>query len=220
MSGSRPSSRARDEGFAAGLKQRWQLDLTLPLGHAGDAVWSGQVVPLLETLNAQLRDLVLYQGRLTLERSGIRYRDTFWQLVDGRRLILIGGDLKDLKYLLEAFMCHLGAEAGSLLVNLKSGACVDWPAFAQSCGEDDTDPGESWLSTVLSLWREGQSAPLPFSPGIASEYVTAADKDPDGDAAALLNRAYTGKWETYNHVGEDYSEAQCLCFEGDSPASP
>ncbi len=43
-------------------------------------------------------------------------------------------------------------------------------------------------------------------------------KDSAADWEGALRNAYNAKWEVYGGYGQDYSDAQWLCFDGASPA--
>jgi exodeoxyribonuclease V gamma subunit len=205
--------------FAAQLKRQWQLDLTLPIGHAGETVWSTEVCPVLDTLEVHLGDVELRKSAFNLVCSDVHYQNEYWETTAGQRLIFINGELSKPKYLLEAFIHHVGSENGSLILSLKEQNCTAWPAF--HCTEEGScDVGRTWLTAVLALWRRGQATALPFSMEIAQEYVQSIRKDPAADPKVLLTNAYNAKWKTWNGQGQDCSEAQCLCFDDESPACP
>ena len=204
--------------FASELKRAWQLDLTLPLGHAGEAVWVTQVAPLLQLLETHLSTIDLHKSSFHFQQGGLHYQDEYWENAAGQRLILVNGSLSQAKYLLEAFVHHIGAEQGSWILNLKTQDCTVWSALNGS--ERGGECGRAWLSDVLELWRHGQVQPLAFSLEIAQAYVVARRKDPGADSKALLTLAYQQKWECYGGIVQDRSAAQCLCFDDTSPASP
>ena len=207
------------EQFAEQLKRQWQLDLTLPIGHAGEAVWSSEVCPILDALDAHLSDTELRKGHFSLVVGAVHYQDEYWENAEGQRLLFVGGDLGKAKYLLEAFIHHIGSEQGSLILNLQDNSCTAWPAFTNGEGEGDGDVGRSWLASVLPLWRTGHTTALAFSLEIANAYVGSMRKDPAADWQGALTNAYHAKWEVYGGYGQDYSDAQWLCFDGASPAS-
>lgn len=207
------------ERFMDELKRRWQLDLTLPLGHGGESVWNRQVLPVLNFLNTLLGDAELRRGRLSLELAAVRFQNTYWETSRGERLVFVHGGLDQAKNLLHAFIQHIGAEHGSLIVNLKECRCESWPSFSE-CADGLDNSGVEWLSTVVSLWQKGLKAPLAFSLEIGKAYV--ADSTPANDqvASELLTTAYQKNWIKHTGYGQDCSPAQCLCFDDDSPASP
>lgn len=208
-----------DDNFASDLKRQWELNLTLPLGHSGDAVWANQVEPVIAVLAEHLSQIELQKSDISIELSEINYRHEYWQTESGERLIFIGGDLKSTKYLLQAFIEHIGAQQGSLIVNFKDHTCISWPAYPVA-DSGDRDMGLAWLARVLPIWSAGQQAPLPFSLEIGRAYVDALMKTADAIPSDLLTQAYQDKWTTYKEIGQDRSDAQCLCFDDDSPASP
>ena len=207
------------DDFASDLKRQWELDLTLPLGHAGDAVWNRQVAPVLVLLNSHLSEVELRKSDMSIEVGGITYRQAYWQTAEGARLIFIGGDLKSTKYLLQAFIEHIGAKQGSLILSLKDQTCISWPAFPIHEG-GQLEVGLSWLAEVLPLWSAGLQSPLPFSLEIGRVYVDALISEAEADPEELLTRAYHSKWTVYGGYGQDCSDAQCLCFDNDSPSAP
>jgi len=205
------------EQFAEQLKRQWQLDLTLPIGHAGEAVWSSQVCPTLDALASDLSNAVLRKGHLSLVVDGVHYQDEYWENAEGQRLLFLSGGLNKAKYLLEAFIHHIGANQGSLIFDLKENSCTAWPAFTR--GEGDGDVGRLWLESVLPLWRRGHATALCFSLEIANAYVGSMRKNPAADWEGALIDAHNVKWKVHGGYGQDYSAAQWLCFDGASPAS-
>lgn len=205
--------------FADQLKQEWRLDKTLPLGYAGETVWSKDVLPIVETLQTHLLEVEISKSTSTSVCDGGHFHHEYWENSAGQRLIFINGDLDKPKYLLEAFIYHIGAERGSIVFNLNSQTDSVWPAFESAEGAD-RDLGSAWLNDAVALWKRGQMTALPFSLGIANAYVGSIRKDGTADTKKLLADAYYKKWETYDGVGQDSSVAQCICFDGDSPASP
>ena len=73
------------EQFAEQLKRQWQLDLTLPIGHAGEAVWSSQVCPVLDALETYLSDVELCKGHFSRVVGDVQYQDEYWENADGQR---------------------------------------------------------------------------------------------------------------------------------------
>jgi exodeoxyribonuclease V gamma subunit len=204
--------------FAAKLKRAWQLDLTLPIGHVGESVWSDVVEPVINLLAANLGDATLHKKQYNYAIEGVHYQDSYWENGDGQRILCLGGGLKTAKYLLEAFIHHIGAEQGSVVLDLKDQTCASWPAFPVL--EDGVDLGHLWLAQTLPLWRRGHTTALCFSLEIANEYVSLRRKaEADGDWEAALDHAHDKYWESYSGYGQDRTEAQCLCFDGISPAS-
>ena len=203
--------------FVAELQRRWELDLTLPAGHAGDVVWSSVVCPILEVLEFHLSDVELRKSHSRVVMDAVTYSDEYWEDAAGQRVLFIAGSLDQTKYLLEAFIHHIGSERGSLILNLKENSCTQWPAFKRV--ESDWDEGRAWLANILPLWRLGHTTALPFSLEIAKSYLGLVGNDPSADWEAALTIAHRNKWTTHNGYGQDHSEAQCLCFDGLSPAS-
>jgi exodeoxyribonuclease V gamma subunit len=205
--------------FAAQLKRAWQLDLTLPIGHLGDADWSDVVEPVINMLAANLGDATLHKKQYNYVIEGVHYQDSYWENADGQRILCLGGGLNTTKYMLEAFIHHIGAAQGSLVLNLKDQTCTHWPAFPLQ--DETVDLGHAWLAKILPLWRRGHSTALCFSLEIANQYLSILRKDGvPVDWETALSCAHNKCWESYRGYGQDRSEAQCLCFDGISPASP
>lgn len=209
------------EHFQADLKQKLKLKLVLPPGHAGETQWSAEVKPVLDALDNDLGEATLSKDVFPVDVAGITFEVENRVLEDGRRVLFVGGDLKKPKYALQAFIGHIGAAHGSRILCLKDQQWIDWPPFDKSPGDSTGDVGLSWLGAVIPLWYQGQRAPLPFSLEIGVSYVTALIKEEGGDTETLLSKAYADKWTTSREGDpQDKSEAQCLCFDGDSPAAP
>ncbi|MFP4261224.1 MAG: exodeoxyribonuclease V subunit gamma [Opitutales bacterium] len=210
------------DAFADQLRQRWIDDLTLPIGHAGEAVWSDTALPVLESLQNHLNEPGIRKSGSTAIIDDVSYKTEHWETEDGQRLIFLNGDLKKPKYTIEAFLRHVGSTGGSQLITLTDKSSVVWPSFA-AVSEEAEDFGYSWLRSVLALWRHNRIAPVAFSLEIACEFVKKRrERDeeivlPDPE---LLRAAYERKWTGFNDAGLDYSVSQCFCFDGDSPASP
>jgi exodeoxyribonuclease V gamma subunit len=210
------------DAFAEQLRQRWIHDLTLPVGHAGGAVWSDTALPVLKSLQNYLGDRGIQKSGSATMIDDISYKTEYWGTEGGQRLIFLNGDLKKPKYLIEAFLRHVGSMAGSQLISLTDKSCVVWPSFADFIGEGGNF-GDSWLRSVLTLWRQNQIEPVAFSLEIAYEFVKISREKNEGIVSPdpeLLRGAYENKWKGFDGVGLDYSVAQCFCFDGDSPASP
>ena len=209
-----------NDSFREAMKRNVQLELALPLGHAGAQVWNEQVVPVLDVLDAVLGERKLVKGAWSHKSCGVRFETDYWRSDDGQRVIFISGGLKDPKSKLQAFVEHIGSGQGSRIVCLRDKKCVHWPPFPGLAEDPGTDIGAAWLDDVLPLWAAGLNAPLPFSLEIAHCFVERLLKEPEQDRDAVLSAAYAQKWQSSWTFAQDCSAAQCLCFDGDSPASP
>lgn len=210
-------SEAPHADFEEALKHRFEKEMILPLGHAGQRVWSEEVAPTLELLSGFLAESQIQKKRYTYDVSEIGFELETWELDSGERLIFLGGDpVKKPKYLLEAFIKHIGAECGSVIIDLKAKKRTLWPPFI----EGEADPGMDWLAGMLPIWEIGQGTPIPFSIGIAHHYLSSISKNPEEEELELLTQAYRKQWSQDSTYGGEYSEAQVMVFDGDSPASP
>ena len=230
------SGQGMDE-FAEHYRRQLELELKLPLGSAGEQCWKAELSPIVDRLR-EFDSEDLQKTSYEFTQGAVRFQQDSWQLGDGRRVIFLNGDL-DLvnkpKYYIDAFIGHVGSEAGSLIVNLKDpDALREWPGFNQLAAaqsEESLDAGfaANWLAKVLDLWKQGQARVLTFSPVIAARYwaVLAEREDPSGapqlDWQSALTKAYELGWQDKSgrgHSDADTSDAQKLCFDGDSPAAP
>ncbi|MEX2381025.1 MAG: exodeoxyribonuclease V subunit gamma [Opitutales bacterium] len=204
-----------NKDFSPGaLKRKLQLELALPPGLAGEQIWADVAEPVLDGIARHLEGERLDKERTEQRFETVKFSSESWTLSDGRRLILLNGDLKP-KYLLEAYILNLGAPMGSLLLCLSDQSAFDVPrAQAETAREE-----EAWLADLLRLWAEGRRRPLPFSLEIAAEYVKDMINDPSADRENLLDRAYRRAWHSAYNACDD-SPAQRLCFDEDSPAAP
>ena len=166
----------------AALKRKLQLDLTLPPGLAGQRFWEENGQPLLDALARCLQGETLTKSSHSFTYGKITLKTEDWILSDGRKLILVNGDLsKSPKYQLDAYLKHIGAKNGSCILSLKVPTLLEAPPLGEASGE-------TWLQAMLDLYQCGQRSPLPFSMEIASEYVTSLlkelAKNPDLDPPA------------------------------------
>jgi exodeoxyribonuclease V gamma subunit len=204
--------------FATEYKRQLELTLRLPVGSAGKQFWNDELSPLIEMLK-QFDEVEFIKKHESSHYGDVCFQHEYWETADGKRIIFLNGDcdlVKKTKYYLDAFIGHIGSQSGSLIVNLKGRTLSEWPSFSEVEFEPSTG---NWLSTVLGLWEKSQERPLEFSPVIAARYLALIAEKPELSPEEALTVAYLAGWET-DYGDADATEAQKLCFDGDSPASP
>jgi len=196
-------------------RSRLQAELQLPPGLAGEALWRCECQPVLDSLEQYLGTATLQQSRVDRVFDMLSFSSEDWILEDGRPLIVLSGSLEG-KYLVEACLRHTAWRRDSVIFSLKEKSCYAVPGSEETVG----GPSLHWLNELLSYWHQGQCTPLPFSLNIAMQFVQSWLKaDGSQSQDALLTDAYNKKWQPYSGQ-PDASPAQCLCFDGDSPAAP
>lgn len=185
-------------------------DQLLPLGQKGKQLWKSEVKDVLDFLTQAISADTLEYRNCTMEVGSITMEDELLFTADGHQLIFINGSLEK-SYLLEALLKVILGQRAALVVSLKDRQCYQVP-YSRELEYD------KWVSQLLVLYTKGQEKPLPFSIGIAYQFVDQLIADPEADESVLLDQAVKSKWISHQGFG-DVSQAQQACFGEESVAA-